>query len=490
MKIASTYIKSKVLLPALLLAMFRIGAQSCPIINFPAPGSTGVPVDVTITWPPVSGHNGYSLTLGTTPGGQEILTRRSAGLINSFRPPTGLPENTRIYVTISMFLDDGAFIFCNEEMYFDTEDVTTPPHCTTLSIPENGDTNVNNTAEITWNYAPTATGYIISMGSTPGGSEFLTALDVGNRLGYNPQNLPPETTVFVRITPYNENGAAGTCTEEQFTTGSGTINCGPFRDPITGQSVRYGPELNFPDLVSVCLNELPTRITANDAADGYRWYRINQDNSETMISATAEVFLTDLGLYRYEAYNEISQNETVFECAESRIFRVIASELPTIAAINRENNANGADLTIEVEGNGIYEFALDNGEGTYQESPFFEDVTMGVHTIFVRDRNGCGVREKTISLGLPSEAFPRFFTPNGDGINDYWQFKPTPEFPEIRLKNIYIFDRFGSLLAQVDPLSSGWDGNMNGRPMPATNYWFRASDDFNNEITGYFALKR
>jgi gliding motility-associated-like protein len=164
--------------------------------------------------------------------------------------------------------------------------------------------------------------------------------------------------------------------------------------------------------------------------------------------------------------------------------------LPTIASINRQNNAEGANLTIEVEGGGDYEFALDDSDGAYQDSPVFEGVAMGSHTIFVRDRNGCGVTEKKISLGLPGELFPRFFTPNGDGINDYWQYKPIPEFPDIRLKSINIFDRYGSLLAQIDPASAGWDGNMNGHPMPASNYWFRASDDFDNEITGYFALKR
>lgn len=490
MKTIRNYIISKFLFPALLLVLFGLEAQSCPIINFPRHMATDVPVDVTITWPQVSGHNGYSLTLGTTPGGEEILTRRSAGLVNLFRPPTGLPENTRIYVTISMYLDNNVFIFCNEVMYFDTGDVTDPPPCTTLSEPLNLDTNADNNSEISWNYAPTATGYYLAMGTSPGGTDLLPEQDMRNILSFRPLNLPPERDIYIRITPYNENGPAGSCSEEHFTTGSGTINCGPFRDPVTGSSVRYGPELDFPDLVSVCLNELPTRIASRDAADGYRWYFINSDNSETLLSATSEIFLTELGLYRYEAYNEIRQNETVFECAESRIFRVISSELPTITAIRRHNRPDGAELTVEVQGSGDYEYALDDEDGAYQDNPIFEAVTTGIHTIFVRDRNGCGVREKKISLGLPDEAFPRFFTPNGDGINDFWQFNPSREFAEIRLKSIYIFDRYGFLLARIDPSSTGWDGNMNGRPMPSSNYWFRASDDFDNEITGYFALKR
>lgn len=465
-------------------------AQECPVINAPAPGSTNIPVDATISWPAVSGIIGYSLTLGSFPGGEDILTRRSAGLTNSFVAPTGLPESTRIYVTISMFLGDGRFIFCAEEMFFETENVTTPPPCTSLAVPANGDINVNNTAQISWNYAPTATGYRLSLGTSPGGSELLDREDVGNVLEYRPQNLPPDTPVYVRIQPYNENGDAGICTEERFTTGSGTINCGPFRDPINGQTVLYSPELQFPDRVGICLDNLPTRVSATEAADGYRWYRINDDNSQTLLSESAEVFLSETGLYRYEAYNNISQLNSTFECAESRIFTVIASEVPEITAIEREDLGETSDITVVVAGNGVYEFALDRPEGPYQESPAFAAVPKGVHTVYVRDRNGCGIREEPFSLGLPRDAFPKFFTPNGDGINDYWQFDPPPQYSGIRLQSIHIFDRYGMLLAQIQPSGQGWDGRRNGKPLPATSYWFRARDDYDNEISGFFALKR
>ena len=143
-----------------------------------------------------------------------------------------------------------------------------------------------------------------------------------------------------------------------------------------------------------------------------------------------------------------------------------------------------------MEGNGAFEFALDSPSGPFQESPVFNQVINGPHTIFVRDRFGCGIAERDISLGLPPEAFPKFFTPNGDGINDYWQINQSPVFARIHLQSIHIFDRYGSLLAQVDPGSPGWDGKLNGNPLPSSNYWFTARDEFDNEIKGYFALKR
>ena len=113
-----------------------------------------------------------------------------------------------------------------------------------------------------------------------------------------------------------------------------------------------------------------------------------------------------------------------------------------------------------------------------------------MHTVYVRDKNGCGIAEETITQDLTLEGFPKFFTPNGDGINDFWQFIPPPSFLENPLVVIHIFDRYGKLLVQLDPLSAGWDGRFNGSPLPASDYWFRARDLNSREISGHFSLKR
>ena len=55
---------------------------------------------------------------------------------------------------------------------------------------------------------------------------------------------------------------------------------------------------------------------------------------------------------------------------------------------------------------------------------------------------------------------------------------------------VYIFDRFGKLLKQLDPLSNGWDGTYLGKPMPATDYWFRTFLEDGREFKGHFSLVR
>src|SRR5690554_5073239 len=86
--------------------------------------------------------------------------------------------------------------------------------------------------------------------------------------------------------------------------------------------------------------------------------------------------------------------------------------------------------------------------------------------------------------------YPRFFTPNGDGVNDYWNIWG---FTREHKAEIFIFDRYGKLLKQLLPPGQGWDGTHNGRLCLATDYWFTATYHRNGEkreVKGHFSLLR
>ncbi|MFK7834201.1 MAG: T9SS type B sorting domain-containing protein, partial [Winogradskyella sp.] len=109
----------------------------------------------------------------------------------------------------------------------------------------------------------------------------------------------------------------------------------------------------------------------------------------------------------------------------------------------------------------------------------------GLYTVYVRDKNNCGIAEDAVSvIGLP-----KFFTPNGDGPNDFWQVYGITEQFEANA-TIYIFDRYGKLLKELDPLSVGWDGTYNGEKMPTSDYWFRVTLEDGRVFTSHFTLKR
>jgi gliding motility-associated-like protein len=64
---------------------------------------------------------------------------------------------------------------------------------------------------------------------------------------------------------------------------------------------------------------------------------------------------------------------------------------------------------------------------------------------------------------------PNFFTPNSDGYNDTWEIPYLANTPEAR---IYIYDRFGTLMATYRYGEGGWDGTRDGKPVRADTYWY------------------
>ncbi|WP_291864702.1 T9SS type B sorting domain-containing protein [Maribacter sp.] len=142
-----------------------------------------------------------------------------------------------------------------------------------------------------------------------------------------------------------------------------------------------------------------------------------------------------------------------------------------------------------VVGNSSYEFAINGGE--FQDDSIFTDVPPGLNTVIINDKNGCGITEPIEFLVV---AYPKFFTPNNDGFYDTWNILGIETLIN---PTVYIFDRYGKLLKQLDNNTIGWDGTFNGRSMPSSDYWFRFEydEDVSNIIVAkirktHFTLKR
>ena len=90
---------------------------------------------------------------------------------------------------------------------------------------------------------------------------------------------------------------------------------------------------------------------------------------------------------------------------------------------------------------------------------------------------------------LLPHGYKKFFTPNGDGIHDTWRILGIREDFQPNSR-VYIFDRYGKLLKELDPVTEGWDGTYLGRPMPQTDYWFRVFLEDGREFKGHFSLVR
>jgi len=230
----------------------------------------------------------------------------------------------------------------------------------------------------------------------------------------------------------------------------------------------FGAALRDEELI-LCENVDSILLNAGDGFTAYSW-----NTNPPAISQTIAV--VQPGIYTVTVTN-------AFNCTGTRSFMVTASG-PATAADIRINDFTGDNnsITITPQGLGTYVYSLDGR--TYKESNVFNDLSAGRYTVYIKDENGCGpnLRKSVVILD-----YPKYFTPNGDAVNELWTIPNMRDRPGIL---VTVYDRFGKLIKSFDGSSLGWDGTLDGSKLPATDYWFVITLEDNSTVKGHFALVR
>ncbi|GLB53389.1 hypothetical protein NBRC110019_24300 [Neptunitalea chrysea] len=225
----------------------------------------------------------------------------------------------------------------------------------------------------------------------------------------------------------------------------------------------------------ICLNDLPYTISVENPSGAYQyeWY----NPSGELVSSNSTANATTEG-----AYTVTATTYTTSACTSSQTITLVGSDAATIEGVAVIDATSNNTITIIATGPGDYVYSLDGL--TYQESPIFENLEGGSYTVYVKDLNGCGITTDEACV----IAFPNYFTPNGDGVNDTWKALNVPS-DCVSDSYVTIFDRYGKLLARLR-LSDGWSGSYGDYPMPSDDYWYTVELDNNRSVQGHFALKR
>ncbi|WP_348811681.1 T9SS type B sorting domain-containing protein [Flavobacterium maritimum] len=185
-------------------------------------------------------------------------------------------------------------------------------------------------------------------------------------------------------------------------------------------------------------------------------------------------------------YTVVVKNKS--DCSTTINFNVDVSRLARINDIAIHDLKPENQVIIDVVNPDDYKYMIQFQNGTsttFQNSAFFENVPGGIHQLVIENTNGCGqIMKEIIVLQAPN-----YFTPNGDGYNDYWNVQGINATFDLST-TIYIFDRYGKLLKQLSPASQGWNGTFNGAPLPSDDYWFTVKLADGRESNGHFTLKR
>lgn len=304
----------------------------------------------------------------------------------------------------------------------------------------------------------------------------------------------------------NRSAAADGLVSERITNTGNYINNQPLEEEIYVRAEAFGntcsvifplqlrvlqlPLLALQDSYSLCLDSfgnpqlpLPKIDTGlSDVNFSFSWYRGLTDDPTQIITGETQGFYSysSSGDYTVKISSKASNCEVILNT------RVIVSSPPEALSVILEASPFSGNNTViaTATGSGSYFYTLNDSDP--QTSGRFTNVSPGNYTVSAFDEFGCGILTEEITI----LGYMRFFTPNGDGVNDFWD---TTSFSSLSNLEIHIFDRFGKLLKVLNQNNRSWDGTFNGSMVPSGDYWFQASFVENNTqqtVKGHFALKR
>ena len=175
-------------------------------------------------------------------------------------------------------------------------------------------------------------------------------------------------------------------------------------------------------------------------------------------------------------------------------------------------HANGCVLTIDFEIENFEPLVLTLAPGNINEISavatggqqeytfYFNDKDNGTdnthyitetktHIVRVVDENGCEAIAEIFMEFIDIE-IPNFFTPDGDGQNDFWRPRNQEGFPKILT---IIFDRYGREVYRMGLNDQGWDGLYHNTELPTGDYWYvikLKGEEDDREFVGHFTLYR
>ncbi len=232
----------------------------------------------------------------------------------------------------------------------------------------------------------------------------------------------------------------------------------------------------------LCLDMSPITVSIENAQAVYSYYWENDKGQQVGTDAdTLEI--TEGGEYTVTA-------TSTSMCTTTKTFVITESSIPKIETITIFDDLPNNRVSVLVSGAGDYEFTLDDTttyeDGNEQYGHIFHDVEVGLHTIYIRDKNGC---TPEITKEIVVIRFPRVITPNGDEKNDTFYVYGGEGFKTI---SVIIYDRYGKVITNLNEDTS-WNGTYLGKIAIASDYWFMATFIDNEgkiyERKGHFSLK-
>jgi len=484
---------------------------SCTTLSNPLNGATNAPTNITLTWNSVTDVDGYLVQIGTSPGNTDF-SNQDVGNTTSI-DLNGLPENTTFYITIVPYNGTGNATGCIEES-FTTITGESRPDCTTLSSPINGETDVALNASINWNTVSNATGYRITVGSINGGGELANNQDMGNTTTFTfGPGFIESVTYYVTVMPYNAAGQALGCSEESFTTVPPRMSpsCTSLISPLN-LAIDVAVDTNIAwNVVSEADGyrlTLGTTSGGNGILDNLDVENVTTFDLPNNLPSNTEIFVSII------PYNSVGNASL---CSEESFITEdsVMDDAPSCSILNLPSNGD-TDVPVNtmIRWNAVgdidgYLLSIGTTEGgsdilnnsdvglttSYEptaELPPGQEifVTIIPYNAAVQAENCVTQSITTIAEEEEEDETLYGFSPNGDGINDFWTIDGIESSPE---NTVFIYNRWGDLVFQIQGYNnqtSVFRGTANNKTQMGAGELPSGTYFFNIQVSGAHNLKK
>jgi len=214
-----------------------------------------------------------------------------------------------------------------------------------------------------------------------------------------------------------------------------------------------------------------TNIQVSGGVQPYTWSWV--DASNQIASSSPDLNGVGAGVYTLSV-NDASG------CGLVSASYTIQNQTENIPAPTANNlqlcSAGDALLQVSSPSSGYsYRLYVDKTDTTpldEQASGNFKITVKSNTTLYVSQVSGTCESPRTavqISVGITAVDIANTFTPNGDGINDYWLINGISSYP---LAAIQVFTRYGQKIFESKGYATPFDGTFDGKKLPSGVYYY------------------
>ncbi|MCY7291143.1 MAG: gliding motility-associated C-terminal domain-containing protein, partial [Ferruginibacter sp.] len=305
-----------------------------------------------------------------------------------------------------------------------------------------------------------------------------------------PSTLPADQSTQVTNVPYTYTTLTP-AHSVRLTATSGTTGCTlSITKPITGIHPAPTASFNF-NKPSVCLAQNVTVLDNSTFADGspLKWSWNFGESTSNQVGQTQPA-------YTYATANTFNVKLTVtnsFGCTDDSIRKFTVYPYPVINAGPDDYVLEGGSIALAATatGNTLSYLWTAIPSPTYLSSnivlnPVSTPQVDVTYKLTVTAQGNCAKEDYVFIKVLRFPEIPNTFTPNNDGVHDFWEIKYLFTYPGNRVQ---VFTRTGQLVFESRGYTKPWDGNMNGKALPFDTYYYIIEPGNGRKpVTGYVTI--